>query len=576
MTGDADQSRAACPVFAVGSTPSLLYPSSAEQAALSDLRHALLDGSPLTLLLGDDGIGKTQLLNAIRTRLSESHKIASIRLEEFEPGDPQIGSDDDAQDDEFIASIRDFAHEDQDEALPSQMPTLLIVDDAHLLPDSALDQLHRVCEALSASEPPVQLLLAGLPVLRDKLDQWQDSALGRYIGAEIRIAALTEYETAGYVAHRFATVDCDCHSGRNPFDAGAMVRLHHYSQGVPGRIGAIARTCLSEAERAGATVIGAAFVDACERGEPVDALPPPSSTPAQVVAHADRAGAKVPGAASDMKPVSLRPADEVGTSVAVVPPRGRGWIWTVASATVLAALAGGLIWTQISGRGQGVALVEPAGPILTPTPPSDDRPLGPREDMQTMPEPVPMPPPPQIRLMSVPDTRDLLDQAIDAAATDPAFAALLYERAALLGDSRAAYFMGQVYELGDGVSADPQRARAWYRSAVDSQSAADRLAELGPLTVQSGAAAAPVPVLQASLPDGRLILHWRTAGSASPPRFAVDYMSGSEDSAPHRRVTALSAILLEGPVSRWRIVSLSADDRDQGATEWFDAPSAVE
>lgn len=89
MTGDADQSRAACPVFAVGSTPSLLYPSSAEQAALSDLRHALLDGSPLTLLLGDDGIGKTQLLNAIRTRLSESHKIASIRLEEFEPGIPR-------------------------------------------------------------------------------------------------------------------------------------------------------------------------------------------------------------------------------------------------------------------------------------------------------------------------------------------------------------------------------------------------------------------------------------------------------------------------------------------------------
>jgi hypothetical protein len=46
------------------------------------------------------------------------------------------------------------------------------------------------------------------------------------------------------------------------------------------------------------------------------------------------------------------------------------------------------------------------------------------------------------------------------------------QAAAELGHAAAMYRLGTAYEVGDGVSVDPSRARAWYRKARDAGSAA--------------------------------------------------------------------------------------------------------
>ncbi|MDB6177285.1 hypothetical protein PAF17_07150 [Paracoccus sp. Z330] len=581
MTGAAHQDGYSCPVFDTMTDPSLLYPSAAEQAAFSSLRQALTGASPVTLLLGVEGIGKTQLLNVIRSRLSESHKIASITLEEFETDAP--GPDDGAgagmAADDLIQSIREFAIEDEGANRPAHTPALLIVDDADQLPDGAFEQLLQVCASLTTADPPVQLLLSGLPQLQAHLKEWQDGALQQYVDAEILFATLTEQETAGYVAHRFATLDCACHGGRNPFNAAAMGRLHHHCGGVPGRVGDLARLCLAEAGRVGATVITAEFVDACERGE----LP---ETVAGMIALSEPAphtktGEHIEDALIDSQPVpemrapapvSIRAAPNRDPAVAPRASRSRGWVWSAASGVVLAAFAGGLIWNQLSGRRDTVAMMDPSGAVVAPSPP---RPPAPTITPQAEPRPAvaEVPPPPHIRLSAMPDPRELLDQALESAVSDPAFAALLYERAALLGNDRAAYFLGQLFEIGDGVSMDPHRAHAWYQAAENNDRAAGRIEALAPfLSASEASGAAPVPVLQASLPDGRLALHWRAAAGENPSRFAVEFVAAGDDGAPQRRETGLSAMLLDQQVIRWRVVTLTGGGDDQGATEWFDAP----
>jgi len=51
---------------------------------------------------------------------------------------------------------------------------------------------------------------------------------------------------------------------------------------------------------------------------------------------------------------------------------------------------------------------------------------------------------------------------------DPARALTLYRSAAERGDPRAAFFVGQMYFYGDGVTADHREAAAWYKRAATS------------------------------------------------------------------------------------------------------------
>lgn len=570
MTEQTTDSGFGCPAFDTASEPISPYPSTAEQNALVALRRALLGGKAITLLLGVEGIGKTQLLESIRSRLSENLHIASIRLEEFE-ADATAEADAEVEEhvvDDFVASIRDFVAEEQADPAEEARSALLVVDDAHRLPDSALSQLLAVCQELSDADPPVRLLLAGEPDLQDRLHTWHDGAFSAFLGEEILVATFSQQDTAGYVAHRFAQADCDCHKGRNPFDAGAMARLHDYSGGIPGRIGDVASHALREANRLGVQVIGAPFVDACQSGDiSARVAELPGFEPANPAPDGPARPEEEP---TRPMVLSFGTAPDATVSSVPRPVRSRGWLWTLASGMVLAGLAGGLVWNQLAGRDNPIALQEPGGPVMTPNLPGE---VPPR------PEPVDLPPPPElpkISLATLPETRDLLAQAADAAMEDPAYAVLLYERAALLGDERAAYYLGQIYETGVGVAMDPLRARAWYRQAEDNERAAARLEELGPPGDPGGSGAAVLPSLHVSLPDGRVMLHWQTLTNETAARFAVESVGGDPSAPARRHVTDLSAALLEGPVSRWRIVTLSENEQERGATDWFDAPPLLD
>jgi TPR repeat protein len=63
------------------------------------------------------------------------------------------------------------------------------------------------------------------------------------------------------------------------------------------------------------------------------------------------------------------------------------------------------------------------------------------------------------------DPEAVFRDAVDIALEDSRAAVVGYSRAALMGHERAAYYLGQIYETGDGVPVDLAIARHWYEAA---------------------------------------------------------------------------------------------------------------
>lgn len=524
-----------CPAFGPTQDPGMLYPATGHQQALKMLDEGITANAPIMLLSGEAGAGKTLLLHAIEGRYLATRTIGWIRLNEIAIG----ASDQTAREagaelssDAFIASIEELLAE----ATEMGQPTLLIVDDAHLLAAEDLAELRQLQRLRHEGAPPLVLLLAAdLPARSGARPRAlsQDTS-----STPIDLPPMDKDETAAYVTHRFVRMRCDCHRGISPFDAESLALLHRLSGGVPGVINQMVQRCLEDADRLGTPKITAALIERCLRQGPFRS---PQIAPVDMRTTA----AAIPftgGAPKDAPDPTAPITEDPLAPVRADTDKGRlsGRIYALAGVAVIAAVSTALLWRSdpaVDAPALPQAAVEAAA--AAPTVPTGRS--------------------------EIPDSRSLLNEALEAGMSDPARAALLYERAAIWGNARAAYYLGQMFESGDGVDADTNRARAWYEAAGNIPGAAMRLAAIEAEPAPE-APAAPVAVAQTLLPDGQIELHWRSAPDNSPARFAIEYQDGEGQS--QRVDTNRSAILLEGPVARWRLIALDAAGRDAGTTDW--------
>ncbi len=114
---------------------------------------------------------------------------------------------------------------------------LVIVDEAHALPDATLQEVRLLTIADYDRKSPFLLLLAGQPTLHDRLGEPTHHALDQRITTVARLQPLSADETRAYIQHRLATAGL----GNKPlFDDGALTALFDISGGVPRRINGLA------------------------------------------------------------------------------------------------------------------------------------------------------------------------------------------------------------------------------------------------------------------------------------------------------------------------------------------------
>jgi type II secretory pathway predicted ATPase ExeA len=135
---------------------------------------------------------------------------------------------------------------------------LLILDEAHRLPDASLEELRLLGQLDFDRRAPFVLLLAGQPLLRERVLQPDFDALWQRLVVRTSLAPLTDRESAEDLDRRPRAVGARAML----FRPGAVDLLFRHSRGIMRRLDHLATGALLAAARASRTHVDAADVQA--------------------------------------------------------------------------------------------------------------------------------------------------------------------------------------------------------------------------------------------------------------------------------------------------------------------------
>lgn len=128
-----------------------------------------------------------------------------------------------------------------DALMQDERKHLLVLDEVHLMPDDTLEDVRLLSIADFDRKSPFVLVLAGHPVLDDRLAEPVHHALDQRITTIARLAPLSLDETRGYMRQR---VDAAGAKNQPLFDDDAVAAVFDVSSGVPRRINRIATSAM--------------------------------------------------------------------------------------------------------------------------------------------------------------------------------------------------------------------------------------------------------------------------------------------------------------------------------------------
>lgn len=134
--------------------------------------------------------------------------------------------------------------------------TVLVLDEAHLLPHSVLSHLHILLNFEQDSKPWLSLVLVGLPELRGRLARDLLKSLSSRLPTRIVLSSLDAPAVREYVTHRLAKVGAK----NQIFSEDALLLLAEATRGVMRAVNEVATQSLVEALASKGTVVDATAV----------------------------------------------------------------------------------------------------------------------------------------------------------------------------------------------------------------------------------------------------------------------------------------------------------------------------
>ena len=128
---------------------------------------------------------------------------------------------------------------------------VLILDEAHLLTGDQLEELRLLTNADMDSHSPFACLLIGQPTLRRRIKLGTFAALDQRIALRYTLTAMSDTETASYLAHHLAL------AGRSDplFSDDATALIHQVGRGTPRAVNNLAVQALVAAYAAGKAIV---------------------------------------------------------------------------------------------------------------------------------------------------------------------------------------------------------------------------------------------------------------------------------------------------------------------------------
>ena len=217
--------------FHVSPNPRFYYSTPAHDTALAELMYGIETRRGLLVLTGEAGTGKTSILNQIldwlrhrgrstafifHTRVEPIGLLRLILADFGLPCESKSKSD----------LIRTLHHWLLQRHAVNDVP-VLILDEAQALPPQTLDEIRLILNAETSVGKLLQIILSGQPELEEKL---RLRALRQRIMFHSRLSALTEKQTAAYIARRLAVAGC---ADTSAFPQEVVQSIYAISQGIP-------------------------------------------------------------------------------------------------------------------------------------------------------------------------------------------------------------------------------------------------------------------------------------------------------------------------------------------------------
>jgi DamX protein len=202
---------------------SFLYEYESLEQSFAMLKNLVQSTEIIVLVIGEEDAGKTMLLTRYLTSSKAGWKTSRIRIH---PVAEKIQPDLFKEMDSYPAHV-----------LNDSSDPIIIIDDAHTLDKQQVQFLLQNATSSDDSKNVKRFILFGEPGLNEMLSDLADALHTNIAISKIFLPPLTREETAGYLNYRLAVAG---YVGKSVFPASAVKQIHRSSEGLPGRINALA------------------------------------------------------------------------------------------------------------------------------------------------------------------------------------------------------------------------------------------------------------------------------------------------------------------------------------------------
>ncbi len=223
--------------FSLQQDDRFFYLNTALTERLELLKHYTQYGNLLLIVTGERGIGKSSLKQRFINTAQEEWQVceiqshtmmdASLLLKQVAHGfgitEPPLEP---SALFEVLSTQLEYMHQ------ASYVP-ILIIDDAHELPQDSLQALLYLAEHHSDQQTALRIILFCEPEIETMLEDPAIHSLKERVTHSMEIPALNEEQTAEYLRHRLAVAGLD---GTSPFTPKLVHKIFKASDGIPSKI----------------------------------------------------------------------------------------------------------------------------------------------------------------------------------------------------------------------------------------------------------------------------------------------------------------------------------------------------
>ncbi|HEX8090501.1 MAG TPA: AAA family ATPase [Blastocatellia bacterium] len=218
--------------FSLAPDPKYLFRTESMLEVFANLQYGIENGKGIVVVTGEVGTGKTTTLRSMLQSLDHSVLAAYIfnpllsteEFFDFLAGEfrlrPQQSKSAMLR---LLGQVLMYRH-------AQGLRTVLIVDEAHLLPGHLLEEIRLLSNFETNRDKLLQIILCGQPELHDLFARTELRQLKQRVSLKCSIKTLGAHETCEYIRWRLRVAGA---RDENLFEPEAIRMIHRYSDGIP-------------------------------------------------------------------------------------------------------------------------------------------------------------------------------------------------------------------------------------------------------------------------------------------------------------------------------------------------------